>query len=206
MKAVIQIIGSNDRNHVEQDYTCSTRLFIPHMGSPDYVLNAIAGGIRYMENISGNSALFKNSGVKRLCVDPMAISIRSVGMDSTQIHITGESSYYDLSPTVHIEHLGEEADLDGVYVVDTRMGLVNCYMAGKQTTPEEHLRSGILSETQLIDEASRNLDDLQVKTLKDAINSIASSRWELNVTKDPYGLLFVQTLGVVSPEVSIFDF
>lgn len=204
-KAIIMVMGNNAPATQKENHSKAVRLYRKADGRPNVILSQIADAIRMMAIRVETSEVFRLSNLKRICVDPMVVALQACAMDSTEVHLSIEESFYNVASTVSVEHLGA-GEVDYVYVVDTLQRAVNVY-AAESNSAADHLKAGLQDvEAFCMGMARSCCPPQEVDATRVAFRMLEASGWCVNASADLYGRLFMQPRAVVCPEASTFDF
>lgn len=194
-RSVIQVVGCTDTPPDQAGaYSGSVRLYRHNDGDPRDCLPAIARSIEMMERLVQTSLLWKREQVRHIAVEPMAHAIIANSMSNIILAVQVEKLY---TGAPRLLQLGDQSDLEWLYVVDCKNLLVNVYTskqgnAAGQTlysaTPVEHLEAGFFKEAERVfrEEYQPEAVDAALTDFADGVKAVAATGWRFNEWEDPY--------------------
>lgn len=200
-RAVIQIVGCAEMPAEKKgEYTSAVRLYRHSDGNPQSCLPAIAAAITMMDRLVDKSLLWEREKVRHIAVESMAYAIVANSMSNRGLTAVIEQIEMD-SPS--LQQLGDQSDLEWLYVVDCEQRLVNVYSSkqgypdgGKKlytATPTEHLEAGFFSQAEAVfrEEYIPEAQEIVLKEFAEGVQAVAATGWHYNEIADPY-LAYVQ--------------
>lgn len=188
-RSVIQVVGCTDTPPDQAGaYSGSVRLYRHNDGDPRDCLPAIARSIEMMERLVQTSLLWKREQVRHIAVEPMAHAIIANSMSNISLAVQVEKLY---TGAPRLLQLGDQSDLEWLYVVDCKNLLVNVYTskqgnAAGQTlysaTPVEHLEAGFFKEAERVfrEEYQPEAVDAALTDFADGVKAVAATGWRFN--------------------------
>lgn len=193
-RSIIMVVGDPARHSDKPEYKAGIRLYRHCDGYPEGNLPAIAGAIKRMEALVEQSGEWHTKQVRRYGVESMAYAIVAEGLGNAKPEILIEEV---CKGAPNLKDLGNQGDLEWVYVVDCIERLVNVY-SNKQPTsdlpdgkycgvPVEHLGAGLfLSWEKHINGYREESRDEVRKAVENARQFVISTGWALCEEPDPY--------------------
>lgn len=194
-RSVIQVVGNTDTLPDQAGaYSGSVRLYRHNDGDPRDCLPAIARSIEMMERLVQTSLSWRREQVRHIAVEPMAHAIIANMMSNYALTAQVEKLY---TGAPRLLHLGDQSDLEWLYVVDCKNLLVNVYTskqgnAAGQTlysaTPGEHLEAGFFKDAERVFREDYQPDAVEaaLTDFADGVKAIAATGWRFNEWEDPY--------------------
>lgn len=194
-RSVIQVVGCTDLPPDQAGaYSGAARLYRHTDGGPWSCLPDIARAIEMMERLVKASLHWKQQQVRHIAVEPMAQAIVASTMSNYMLAAMLEKLH---TGTPRLLHLGDQSDLEWLYVVDCKSQLVNLYSAKQgdaagrtcqSATPREHLEAGFFSTAEQVfrKEWRPEFVDTALAEYADGVKAVASTGWSFNEWEDPY--------------------
>lgn len=194
-RSVIQVVGNTDTLPDQAGaYSGSVRLYRHNDGNPGDCLPAIARSIEMMERLVQTSLRWRREQVRHIAVEPMAHAIIANTMSNYALAAQVEKLY---TGAPRLLHLGDQSDLEWLYVVDCKNLLVNVYTskqgnAAGQTlysaTPGEHLEAGFFKDAERVFREDYQPDAVEaaLTDFADGVKAITATGWRFNEWEDPY--------------------
>ncbi len=194
-RSVIQVVGCTETPPDQVGaYSGSVRLYRHTDGNPGDCLPAIARSIEMMERLVQTSLSWRREQVRHIAVEPMAYAIIANTMSNYALAAQVEKLY---TGAPRLLHLGDQSDLEWLYVVDCKNLVVNVYTskqgnaAGQvlqSATPVEHLEAGFFKDAERVfrEEYQPEAVDAALTDFADGVKAVAATGWRFNEWEDPY--------------------
>ena len=194
-RSIIQVVGnSGSRPDPAGVYSGSVRLYRHNDGNPGDCLPAIARSIEKMESLVQTSLSWRREQVRHIAVEPMAYAIIANTMSNYALAAQVEKLY---TGAPRLLHLGDQSDLEWLYVVDCKNLLVNVYTAKQgnaagqtlySATPGEHLEAGFFNDAERVFREVYKPDAVEaaLTDFAEGVKAVAATGWRFNEWEDPY--------------------
>ncbi len=193
-RSIIMVVGNTDEFGEPNQYKGAIRLYKHCDGDPTGNLRIIADAIGRMEALVEQSFEWRKDKVRRYGVEPMAYAIVVEAMSCSRLGACIEETFQGAPK---LAHLGEQSDLEWVYVVDCNKRLVNVYSTKQPTDsrpageysgePREHLEAGLFDSWEVYVQEHREEYREEIRrSVEEVRQLVAATGWTLCGEADPY--------------------
>lgn len=196
-RAIVQVVGcSRAVPDKPGAYTGACRLYRHTDGDPGSCMRAIARSIEMMERLAEENVLWQSRQLRHIAVAPMAQAIVAWAMSSNCVPVVLERN---CAGVPKLAHLGDQSDLEWLYVVDCNARLVNLYSTkqarpedcpdGKNSgTPTEHLEAGFFVDAERVfrRELVPEAVEAALGDVDEGLGLLGAKGWRFNEMPDPY--------------------
>lgn len=211
-RSIIMVVGNTDEyGDKPNQYKGAIRLYKHCDGDPTGNLRIIAGAIGRMETLVEESFDWRKDKVRRYGVEPMAYALVAEAMSNSRISTRIEETFQGAPK---LAHLGDQGDLEWVYVVDCNRRLVNVYSTKQPTDarpqgeysgePRGHLDAGLFDSWEVyVQEHRKEYQDEIRKAVEEVRQLVAATGWTLCGEADPYLRLVERANGKKAKAVAV---